>query len=78
MLACEQMAREAGVYVRVNAFEVINTVGAVALNTTVDCEAFAKDHSSEAMFDKSSFVGLTWRPPNEKICCEVYSTGRAK
>jgi transcription initiation factor TFIID TATA-box-binding protein len=75
--ACEKMAREAGVYVRIATFDVMNTVGATAMNTTIDCSAFAKAHSSEAMFDKSSFVGLTWRPRGEPICVEVYGTGRA-
>ena len=77
LYACEKMSREAGVHVRIAGFDVMNTVGATAMRTTIDCTAFARAHSSEAMFDKSSFVGLTWRPRGEPICVEVYGTGRA-
>ena len=115
-------------------------VGAVSLRATLNCDAFATEHSGESHFDRSSFVGLAvnfvwirtlytstlvpwrirayspllynwwgwrctstgnspqsaactnasivafslllslwsqWRPPREKICCEIYSTGRA-
>ena len=52
-------------------------VGAVSLDARLDCEAFASAHRATSHFDRSSFVGLAWRPPNKAICCEVYSTGRA-
>lgn len=52
-------------------------VGAVSLNARLDCEAFASAHRATSHYDRSSFVGLAWRPPNKAICCEVYSTGRA-
>jgi hypothetical protein len=52
-------------------------VGAVALKATLNCDGFATAHSSDSHFDRSSFVGLAWRPSGESICCEVYSTGRA-
>lgn len=53
-------------------------MGAASLNATLNCEAFASKHRDSSHFDKSSFVGMAWRPAEEKICCEVYSTGRAK
>ena len=52
-------------------------VGAVSLRATLSCEAFADAHRAESHFDRSSFVGLAWRPPGESCCVEVYSTGRA-
>ena len=75
--AQRQLAVEADVHLHVRNFAIINTVGAVALRATLNCDAFASEHSSSAHFDRSSFVGLAWRPPGEAICCEVYSTGRA-
>ena len=75
--AQRQLAVEAQVYLHVRNFEVINTVGAVALKATLNCDGFATEHSSDSHFDRSSFVGLAWRPPGESICCEIYSTGRA-
>tara|TARA_B110000902_G_scaffold143140_1_gene165083 strand:+ start:178 stop:507 length:330 start_codon:yes stop_codon:yes gene_type:complete len=53
-------------------------VGAVSLRATLNCEAFADAHRAESHFDRSSFVGLAWRPPGESCCVEIYSTGRAK
>ena len=44
-------------------------VGAVSLKATLNCDGFASAHSSTSHFDRSSFVGLAWRPPNEEICC---------
>lgn len=38
--------------------QVINEVGAVSLRATLNCDAFATEHSSTSHFDKSSFVGL--------------------
>lgn len=52
-------------------------VGAVSLCANLDCDAFANSHTGTAHFDRESFVGLAWRPPDESICCEIYSTGRA-
>lgn len=52
-------------------------VGAASLDARLDCEAFASAHRATSHYDRSSFVGLAWRPPNKAICCEVYSTGRA-
>ena len=57
-------------------FNVINTVGAASLSATLNCEAFAAAHAHDAHFDRSSFVGLAWRPADEACCCEAYSTGR--
>ena len=57
--------------------QVINTVGAAALQATLNCDAFASAHSNDSHYDAKSFVGLAWRPAGECICCEVYSTGRA-
>jgi hypothetical protein len=51
-------------------------VGAASLRATLNCEAFAAAHAHDAHFDRSSFVGLAWRPANEACCCEAYSTGR--
>ena len=75
--AQRQLAVEANVHLHVRNFAVINTVGAVALKATLNCDGFATAHSSDSHFDRSSFVGLAWRPSGENICCEVYSTGRA-
>jgi hypothetical protein len=50
-------------------FNVINQVGAFNLKATLNCEAFATEHSSTAHFDVKSFVGLAWRPAGEPICC---------
>lgn len=49
--------------------QVINQVGAFSLRATLNCEAFATEHSSTAHFDVKSFVGLAWRPAGEPICC---------
>lgn len=77
LIACSHMRRHAGVHLRVASFEVVNTVAAVSMNATIDCDGFQACHSDEAMLDRSSFVGMTWRPPGEPICIEIYSTGRA-
>ena len=52
-----------------NHAQVINQVGAASLRATLNCDAFAREHSAESHFDRSSFVGLAWRPPREHICC---------
>lgn len=75
--AQRQLAEDAQVYLHVRNFAVINEVGAVSLRATLNCDAFATEHSGESHFDRSSFVGLAWRPPREHICCEIYSTGKA-
>lgn len=49
--------------------QVINQVGAASLRATLNCDAFARAHSANSHFDRSSFVGLAWRPPKESICC---------
>lgn len=77
-LAQRQLAREAGVHLWTRNFSVINQVGAISLRATLNCEAFANRHRSTSHYDINSFVGLAWRPPGESICCEIYSTGRAK
>lgn len=64
-------------FLRVAKFEVINLVGAMSLNATLNCSAFAEEHRSTAHYDKSSFVGLAFRPPDEKCVVEIYSSGRA-
>ena len=56
---------------------MINQVGASSLRATLNCDEFASAHSSTAHYDSKSFVGLAWRPAGEKICCEIYSTGRS-
>lgn len=78
LLRAQRSLREdAGIYVTMSAFAVINQVGACALNATLQCDAFAQCHSATAHYDARSFVGLAWRPTSEAICCEVYATGRA-
>ncbi len=75
--AQQQLAIKAGVHLAVRNFQIINSVGAVSLNATLDCESFATANRDTSHYDRASFVGLAFRPSNEAICCEVYSTGRA-
>ena len=75
--AARQLAVEAGVYVHVRKFSVINEVGAVSIDARLDCDAFASTHSATSHYDRASFVGLAWRPGGEAVCCEIYSTGKA-
>lgn len=75
--AQRQLARDAGLQIHIRNFSVINIVGACSLQATVQCEEFANAHSATAHYDARSFVGLAWRPANEAICCEIYSTGKA-
>jgi hypothetical protein len=77
MRAVRQLSEEAGVYVAVRKFQIINTVGAVSLGARLDCDSMAATHTFSAHYDRQSFVGLAWRPDNESCCCEIYSTGRA-
>jgi TATA-box binding protein (TBP) (component of TFIID and TFIIIB) len=66
--AQRQLAEDAGVHLHTRNFQVINTVGAVSLKATLNCEAFADAHRASAHYDQSSFVGLAWRPENEACC----------
>ena len=72
-----QLAQEAGIYLTIRKFQIINQVGASSLEGELDCNRFADAHSFDAHFDAASFVGLAWRPANEAICAEIYGTGRA-
>jgi hypothetical protein len=56
--AQRQLAVEGGVHLHVRNFAVINQVGASSLRATLNCDAFAREHSAESHFDKQSFVGL--------------------
>jgi len=78
-IACAQrlLAEQAGVHLCIRNFSVINSVGAASLNAKLDCDAFATEHRDASHYDRASFVGMAWRPKDENICCEVYSTGRA-
>jgi len=75
--ATRQLAVEAGVFVHVRNFQVINQVGAVSIDARLDLDSMAETHSATSHYDRQSFVGLAWRPPGESMCCEIYSTGRA-
>ena len=75
--AQHQLNEQAGLKLHLKNFSVINQVGAVSLGMNLNCNAFADAHSSDAHFDRNSFVGLAWRPANESICCEIYGSGRA-
>jgi hypothetical protein len=77
MRTARKLAMEAGVFIHVRNFQIINQVGAVSIDARLDCNAFANTHSATSHYDRQSFVGLAWRPPGESICCEIYSTGRA-
>jgi len=77
LLACKHMAKYAGMYMYVDEFEVVNTMGAVSLKATIHCEEFQRGHTHCTMLDRSSFVGMTWRPLDQPISVEIYSTGRA-
>ena len=70
------MRKSADIWISVRDFSVINTVAAVDMKTTINCEKFADEHTDAAHFDRSSFVGLAWRPADEPICVEAYSTGK--
>ena len=67
--AQRQLYVDAGVNIILRNFAVINSVGAVSLCATLNCDEFASAHSSTAHFDRESFVGLAWRPTGEAICC---------
>ena len=75
--AQRQLSIEADIHLVTRNFSIINEVGAVSLQATLECNEFANAHTTDAHFDSSSFVGLAWRPTGESICCEIYSSGRA-
>ena len=76
LMAQEAMRKYADIWVSVRDFKVINTVAAVDLKTMINCDQFANEHTDAAHFDRSSFVGLAWRPPGYPICVEAYATGK--
>lgn len=57
-LAIEQLAREAGVHLRVDHFAVKNIVASCSLDATFNCEGFSKENSGETNYDRSSFAGM--------------------
>ena len=63
------LAVKAGVHLWVRNFAIINSVGAVSINAQLDCDSFASAHRDTSHYDRASFVGLAYRPKNEKICC---------
>ena len=67
--AQRQLAVEAGIHLNIQSFQVFNSVGAVNLKASLNCDAFASNHSADAHYDRASFVGLAWRPPRESLCC---------
>lgn len=72
--AQRQLSEEAGIHLHMRNFAVINSVAAVNLKATLNCEAFADAHKAESHFDRSSFVGLAWRPPGESCCVGALTT----
>lgn len=75
--AQRQIAVEAGVFLKLRNFAVINQVAAANIFARLNCDDFAETHRSTAHYDRASFVGLAWRPVGESICCEIYSTGKS-
>jgi len=73
----QQLFDDVGICVHLRDFAVINQVGAVSLQATLNCEEFASAHTATTFYDIKSFVGMAWRPAGEPICCEIYSTGKA-
>jgi len=74
--ALNVIARDANIFIGVRNYAVINQVGAVSLDASIDCDSLADAHTATSHYDKDSFVGLAWRPDNEAICAETYSTGK--
>tara|TARA_B110000046_G_scaffold184918_2_gene224823 strand:- start:1305 stop:1832 length:528 start_codon:yes stop_codon:yes gene_type:complete len=72
----QQLRTEAGVHVELREFKTINTVATVDLCSTLNCDGFADRHTDAAHFDRSSFVGMAWRPPGAAVSVEAYSTGK--
>lgn len=58
MRAQRQLYKDAGIHIHVRNFAVINSVGAFNLKATLNCDAFATEHSATAHYDVKSFVGL--------------------
>lgn len=56
--AQRQLAVEAGIHLNIQSFQVFNSVGAVNLKASLNCDAFASNHSADAHYDRASFVGL--------------------
>ena len=56
--AQRQLALEAGIHLKIQSFQIKNTVGAVSLRASFNCDGFASAHSADAHFDPDSFVGL--------------------
>jgi TATA-box binding protein (TBP) (component of TFIID and TFIIIB) len=74
-LAQYQLSRYAGINVTLTNVQVINIVMASNLRRHFDCKRFADKYCGEAHYDRSSFVGLTWRPPGHPVCLEIYNSG---
>lgn len=74
--ALNVIARDAKILIGVRNYAVINQVGAVSLNASIDCDSLADAHTATSHYDRDSFVGLAWRPDGEAICAETYSTGK--
>lgn len=75
--AQRQIAVEAGIFLKLRNFAVINQVAAASIFARLNCDDFADSHRSTAHYDRASFVGLAWRPVGESVCCEIYSTGKS-
>lgn len=76
MLTLLKLSQEAGIHLRERDFQIKNLVGMVSLGATINCEGLAKANNAKTGYDRQSFVGLSWRPFDSGICCEVYSTGK--
>lgn len=74
MRAQRQLCQDANIHVDLRNFAVINSVGAVSLRATLNCEDFASAHTSTAFYDAKSFVGMAWRPTGERIGCGAQSS----
>ena len=57
-LAIGQLAREAGIHLRIESFAVKNIVASCSLAATFNCEGFSKENSAETNYDRSSFAGM--------------------
>lgn len=57
--AARQIANEAGIFLRLRNFAVINIVAAASINAKLDCDGFADSHSADSHFDRASFVGAS-------------------
>lgn len=75
-MATRQLARYADVHLRLSNLRVINTVMAANLDAPFACERFAALHPDTAHFDRTHFVGLSWRPVEAGLSVEIYETGK--